>query len=48
MKYIDIYSYITQENLKLANPNILDAVVYGMNLTANNNLVAYMTKVAYM
>ena len=42
MKYIDIYSYIIQENLKLADPNILDAVVYGMNLTATNNLSTFM------
>ena len=42
MKYIDIYSYIIQENLKLADPNILDAVVNGMNSTANNNLSTFM------
>ena len=42
MKYIDICSFIIQENLKLADPNTLDAVVYGMNLTANNNLSTFM------
>ena len=42
MKDIDIYSYIIQENLKLADPNILDPVVNGMNLTANNNLSTFI------
>ena len=42
MKYIDIYSYIIQEKLKLADPNILDAVVNVMNLTANNNSSTFM------
>ena len=44
MKYIDNYSYIIQENLKLTDPNILDAVVYGMNLTENNNKLSTFMK----
>ena len=42
MKFIDICSYIIQENLKLADPNILDTIVNAINLTANDNLSTFM------
>ena len=42
MKYTGIHLYIIQENLKLADPNSLDAVVNGMNLTAKNYLFTFM------
>ena len=33
---MDIYSFIVQENFKIADPNISNAVVNGMNLIVNN------------
>ena len=42
MKYIDIYSFIVQENVKIADPNILNAVPNGMKLIVNNKLLTFM------
>ena len=38
MIYIDIYSFIVQGNLKIADPNILNAIANGMDLNVNNKL----------
>ena len=42
MKYVVIYLFIVQENLKIADPNILNAISNAMNLTVNNKLSTFM------
>ena len=42
MKYLYIYSFIVQENLKIADHNILNAAANGMNLIVNNKLSTFM------
>ena len=42
MKYIGTYLFIVNEKLKIADPNILNAVANGMNLTVNNKLSTFI------